>query len=131
LFVRRVNISRILQGIAGADVRKALEMFLSILISGFLTEDKITSHVAGAKTISIPDSLIIKILMRTDYRFFHDKSGFIKNLFTFKPEMVRPNNFIMVCILYFLATNRKHRGEIGLEGYFSIPRICDEVTLLG
>jgi len=33
--------------------------------------------------------------------------------------------------LYFLATNRKHRGEIGLEGYFSIPRICDEMTLLG
>ncbi len=69
--------------------------------------------------------------MRTDYRFFHDKSGYIKNIFTFDSEMRRPNNFIMPSILYFLATNRKTRGEIGIEGYFSVPRICDEMVLLG
>jgi uncharacterized protein (DUF2267 family) len=131
LFVRRVNVSRMLQGIAGADVRKALDMFFSILVSGYLSEDRITSYAAGARTISIPDSLIIKILMRTDYRFFHDQSGFIKNIFTFDQQMKRPNNFMISNILYFLAVNRKTRGEIGLEGYFSIPRVCDEMALLG
>ena len=42
LFEKKHNLSRILQGIAGRDVRQALEMFVSILNSGHLSEEAIT-----------------------------------------------------------------------------------------
>jgi len=77
LFGRRRNISWILEGIAGRDVRRALEMFVSILNSGHLSEEAITSNVRGAKSILIQERLVLKILMRTEYRFFSKGSGFI------------------------------------------------------
>jgi hypothetical protein len=120
-----------LQGLAGADVRKALEMFVAILTSGHLSEDAITSQAQGAGAIIIPEYTVLKILMRTEYRFFSDASGFIKNIFGFEQAWENANNFLLVEILYFLTRNRNVRGEIGLEGYFSVGRIADELQLLG
>ncbi len=81
LFERRHNISRILQAIAGRNIRRALEMFEAILTSGHLSAEAITSNVKGAGEIAIPEYTVLKILMRTEYRFFSDNSGFIANIF--------------------------------------------------
>ena len=64
-----------LQGLAGRDIRKALDMFVSILYSGHLAEEQITSTAKGG-SIEIPEYRVLKSLMRTEYRFFNDKSGF-------------------------------------------------------
>jgi hypothetical protein len=77
LFDRKHNVSRVLQGLAGRDVRRALDMFVSILNSGHLQEEAITSTAKGAGDISIPEYRVLKILMRTEYRFFNDNSGFV------------------------------------------------------
>jgi hypothetical protein len=131
IFHYKKNISRMLQGLAGSDVRKALDMFVAILTSGHLSEDAITSQSQGAGAIVIPEYTVLKILMRTEYRFFSDDSGFVKNLFGFAQNWENPNNFLLVEILYFLTRHRSLRGEIGLQGYFSIARIADELQLLG
>ena len=47
LFERKRNVSRILQGLAGRDVRRALEMFVAILTSGHLREEAILSNAVG------------------------------------------------------------------------------------
>ena len=47
------------------------------------------------------------------------------------PEWQKPDNFIMIEILYFLARNRKRKGETGLEGYFSCRRVADELQRMG
>ena len=45
LFVYKHNVSRVLQGIAGRDVRRALEMFVSILNSGVIRQlESAVSH---------------------------------------------------------------------------------------
>jgi hypothetical protein len=130
LFDRKQNISRVLQGLAGRDIRKALDMFVSILNSGHLTEEQITSTAKGG-AISIPEYRVLKILMRTEYRFFHDKSGFISNVFHSEPEWVQPNNFLVADILFWLCDNRKLKGEIGLEGFFTVERIASELQRRG
>ena len=61
LFDRRHNVSRILQGLAGRDVRRALDMFVSILNSGHLGDDAITSTAIGARGIAIPEYRILRI----------------------------------------------------------------------
>jgi hypothetical protein len=131
LFDRKHNVSRVLQGLAGRDVRRALDMFVAILNSGHLREEAITSTTKGAGGISIPEYRVLKILMRTEYRFFNDNSGFVANIFHFDEEWHQPNNFILPEILFWLCDNRKMRGEIGLEGFFSVQRLAEELQRRG
>jgi hypothetical protein len=131
IFGRRSNIARILEALAGRDVRKALEMFVSIVTSGHLSTSAITSSVRGEGAIPISEYHIIRIVMRTDYRFFSDNSGNISNIFHYENEWTRPDNFLLSEILFFLSMHRKQQGELGLEGYFSVRRICDEIQKLG
>lgn len=131
LFERRHNVSRILQALAGRNIREALEMFVSILNSGHLREEAITSTALGAGGIALPEYRVLRILMRTEYRFFNNNSGFVSDIFYFDEDWQQPNNFILPEILFWLADNRKRRGEIGLEGYFSIARLADELQKRG
>ena len=131
LFGRRGNVSRVLEAIAGRDVRKALEMFVAIVTSGHLSTSAITSNVKGAGEFPINEYHIIRILMRTDYRFFSDNSPNISNIFHYDNDWVQPDNFLLIEILYFLCTYRKQRGELGLEGYFSVNHVSDVLQKLG
>jgi hypothetical protein len=131
LFERRHNISRILEALAGRDVRRALEMFVSVITSGHLSEASITSSVMGARSIPIKEHNVLKILMRTDYRFASDHSGYILNIFGFDKEWERPDNFLMIEVLYYLTANRKKRGQIGLEGYFTCRSIAHALQRYG
>jgi hypothetical protein len=131
LFDRKRNISRVLEAVAGWDVRRALEMFVSIITSGHLSETAITSTVLGAKGTPITEQNILRILMRTEYRFFSDHSGFLFNVFNFNPDWQKPDNFLLIEALYYLARNRKRRGQIGLEGYFTCRHVADELQRQG
>jgi hypothetical protein len=131
LFGQRTNVARVLEALSGRDVRKALEMFVSIVTSGHLSTSALTSAVKGEGQIPITEYHILRILMRTDYRFFSDASGYVSNLFYYDNDWAQPDNFLLIEILYFLAMNRKRVGEIGLEGYYSTRRVCDEVQRIG
>jgi hypothetical protein len=131
LFGTRTNVARILEALAGRDVRKALEMFVSIVTSGHLSTSAILSNVRGAAGFPISEFHIIRILMRADYRFFSENNDTITNMFHYSNDWVKPDNFLLVEVLYFLCLNRKRQGELGLEGYFCVRRICDELQKLG
>src|SRR6266849_2620163 len=47
IFDRKRNISRVLEALAGRDVRRALDMFVSIITSGHVSPTSITSTVLG------------------------------------------------------------------------------------
>ena len=112
-------------------MRRALDMFVAILNSGHLQEEAITSTAKGAGGIAIPEYRILKILMRTEYRFFNDNSGFVANIFHFDEAWHQPNNFILSEILFWLCDNRKTRGDIGLEGFFTVQRIAEALQRRG
>jgi hypothetical protein len=131
VFDRKRNVSRVLEALAGRNVRRALDMFVSIITSGHISPTSITSTVMGGGELPVTERDVIKVLMRTDYRFFSDQSGFISNIFSCDPDWQRPDNFLLAEILYFLGANRKRRGEIGLEGYFSCRHVADEMQRLG
>ncbi len=131
LFGRRRNVARVLEALSGSDVRRALEMFVSIVTSGHLSTSTITSNVLGEGGIPLAEYHILRILMRTDYRFFHDTSGYVTNIFGFDPAWPGADNFLLSEVLYYLSINRKRQGPLGLEGYFSVAGICDEIERLG
>lgn len=131
LFDRNKNIARVLEALAGKDVRKALDMFVSIIISGHLSETTIASNTIGGGTDQLQEFTILKILMRTHYKLASKTSGFVKNLFSFNEKCRSADNFIAVEILYFLAKSRKLTGGIGLEGYFTFTQIVDRLQTFG
>jgi len=131
LFNRKRNISRVLEAIAGGDVRRALDMFVSIITSGHFSESVITANVLGRGYIGVSEQLILKILMRVDYRFFSDHTGFVSNILASNPDWQKPDNFLLVEALYFLALNRKRVGQIGIEGYFTCDAVAYEMQRYG
>ena len=131
LFERKRNISRVLEALSGRDVRRALEMFVSIITSGHLSETSITSLVRGSGAFPITEHTVLKILMRTEYRFFSDQSGFTHNIFDYDDTWDKPDNFIFVELLYWLARNRKKVGQIGLEGFFTCRHLANELQRQG
>jgi hypothetical protein len=131
LFDRRNNISRVLEALAGKDVRKALEMFVSIIISGHLSETTIASHTIGGGNAPLREYTILKILMRTHYRLASKNTGFVTNLFAFNEKCKNADNFIAIEILFYLARRRKSVGGIGLEGYFTYLQIVDALQVFG
>jgi hypothetical protein len=131
IFDRKRNISRVLEALAGRNVRRALNMFVNIITSGHLSETAVTSTVMGGGTVPITEHDILKILMRTEYRFFSDRSGFVSNIFATEAEWQKPDNFLLIEALYFLALNRKRVGQIGLEGYFTCRFLAGELQRQG
>ncbi len=131
LFSKNRNIARLVESLAGIDVRRGLEIFSSIITSGHLPTTAITSTVRGAKEFPITEVLILKILMRTGYRLASDQSGFTSNIFFFESSWEKPDNFIMIETLFFLSRMRRTRGQIGLEGFFTVAFVADELQKLG
>jgi hypothetical protein len=131
LFDRRRNISRVLESLVGRDVRRALQMFVSIITSGYLSPAAIASTAIGGGSLSISEREIIKITMRTEYAFFSDHSGFASNIFAYDPDWQKPDNFLFVELLFYLSRNRKKVGQIGLEGYFTCRSIAGDMQKFG
>lgn len=131
IFQRPRNIATIIEALSGKDVRRSLDMFMSIINSGHMPEDLISSVAQGMPHVDISEYLIIKILMRGDYKFHNENSGFISNIFFCENSWERPSNFLLGEILFWLIRNRKIPGDNGQMGYFSIARIADELEAIG
>jgi hypothetical protein len=132
LFDRRRNIATVLESIAGRDVRRALEIFGAFITSGYLSTTTIASNTLGAGEVTLKEHTILRILMRTNRRFFSPQSGgFVHNIFSFDETFQKPDNFLIVEILYFLIMNRRIRGPINIEGYFTCTQVADALQKLG
>lgn len=131
LFQRPTNVSRVLEALAGRNVRKALDMFMAIITSGHMSEQLITSVATGQTARRFPEHLILRILMRQDYRYFHNSSGFVANIFTCESGWARPNNFLVIEILFMLIGARKVRGDNGQMGFLSLARVKEELEACG
>ncbi len=131
LFQRTTNVSRILEALAGRNVRKALDMFMAIITSGHMPEDVIAGVATGAPMSKFPEHLVLKILMRQDYRFFSNHSGFVANIFYTSNEWERPNNLLIPELLFFLISQRKQTGDNGQMGYVAHTRLKDHLERFG
>ena len=118
----------VLEALAGRDVRKALHMFTDILISGHLKEDRIFQTKMQKASAHLPEWLVVRILMRTNYRHYASDHGYVLNLLDVDPDSVSTTNFLTVDCLEFLAERRKKRGEINVEGYVWVRDAVNEIA---
>ncbi len=131
IFERPRNISKIIEALAARNVRQSLDMFMSILTSGHMSEDILTRLTIGGREASISEYTLIKILMRGDNRFYSETSGVIANIFHCDASWKRPSNLICIEVLYWLIGNRKLKGDNGHMGYFSLSHISQTLEGMG
>jgi hypothetical protein len=131
LFDRNRNISRVLEALAGKDVRRALEIFGAIITSGYLSTTTIASNTLGSGGVWLKEHTILRILMRTNRRFFSQDSGFVQNIFAYDDVCEKPDNFLLIEILFYLFKNKKTVGLINVEGYFTCTQIADAMQKMG
>ena len=125
------TVSLILEGLAGRNVRKSLEMFSRVMQSGHLSEAELTTTFLGEGEFNISEYLAIRVLMRSDYKFFADEHGFVTNLFDFDGADGVGMNFIRAEILYALIRTRKRPGAHGVEGYTYVAELLNELETIG
>lgn len=131
LFNSRSNVARVLEALAGRNVRRALDMFFAIITSGHMPEEIIASVAQGATVRSFPEYLILRALMRQSYRYFNNNTGFVANVFHCEGRWERPSNLLIPELLFFLIGQRKVRGDNGQMGYVALSRIILEMENLG
>lgn len=131
IFERHHNLAQVIQGLAGRDVRKALAIFESVLRSGHLSEEAITSKLRGAGSFEVNQDVILKTLMRGEYQFHSSHSGFVANLFYVDAKWERPSSFLVIDIVFWLWVKRKSVGPLRIQGYFSVAWIARELELRG
>ncbi|MBI5772172.1 MAG: cell division protein ZapE [Verrucomicrobia bacterium] len=131
LFHPSKRIRLVLEALAGRDVRRALQMFAEILMSGHLTDDRIFSARYGQDQVHLPEWLVIRILMRTKYQYFSEGHGYVTNLLDVDETSTTTTNFLLCEALDRLAQSRKQQGELGIEGYRHVEKLVDELSLLG
>ena len=124
------KISLILEALSGKNIRRALEMFSDILISGYFGDDLIFSITEGNK-FDIPEWLVIRVLMRSNYEFFSDNHGYTQNLLAVHAKSKTSNNFILLEVLEYLANRRKEKTDFKIEGYRYVPEVIFHCSKLG
>jgi hypothetical protein len=106
-------------------------MFMAILTSGHMPEEVIASVVQGNGFKSFPEYRILRALMRQDYRFFNNDTGFIANILHCEPRWSRPSNFLVPEILFYLIGKRKVRGDNGQMGFVAMQRLVADLEAMG
>ena len=131
LFVRPNNLSRVLEALAGRNVRTALDMFMAILTSGHMPEEVIVSVAQGTGFKKFPEYRTLRALMRQDYRFFNHHSGFVGNIFNCDSKWERPSNLLIPELMFFLLGQRKVKGDNGQMGFVALPRLLQNLEGIG
>jgi hypothetical protein len=129
LFVGHQQVGRIIDALAERDVREALGMFARILASGHFDADQVIGiGVSGEGKLD--NDILIKILMRADYRLYSEEAGFIKNIFWVPSDVFSGNIFLCAEVLGFFAQN----GMLGADkvaGFWRIEELVADLASMG
>jgi hypothetical protein len=128
LFGGEQQVGRIVDALAERDVREALGMFARMLSSGHFNADRVIKIGVGGKA-DIKHDILIKILMRADYRIYSEEAGFIKNVFEPPKNGFTGNIFLAVEILGFFAQPQGDSVRIG--GFRSFEELLSDMAGMG
>jgi hypothetical protein len=120
-----------LEAIAGKNIRKALEMFVGILVSPYLAEDHV-GFAASKSDSKVPEWMVIRALMRGRYSFYSDvrDESYIHNLLQVEERSRSIDNFVIPEVLAILIRDRRRTGELGIEGYRLVGKLVEAPELL-
>ena len=132
LFDNEGLLRRMLVGLSGKNIRRAMEIFLGFCRSGHIDEAEIYKIRMREGVYALPYHVVARVLLRQNRRFFSDQNAFVKNLFQADPHDNRlPNNFARYAILQWLKDKFYLVGPNGIKGYHQIRQLVEDLMPLG
>jgi hypothetical protein len=129
LFIGDQQVGHIVDALAERDVREALGMFSRMMSSGHFDADSVIKIGVGG-TSDLSQDMLLKILMRSDYKLYSEKAGFIRNLFGGSAVPNRENLFLTSEILGFFA-QPVPSGTDKMRGYWRLEELLADMAGLG
>jgi hypothetical protein len=124
-------IRRMITGLAGRNLRRALEIFLEFCNSGHISEDEIFRITKSEGKYTLPLHLVTQVLLRLNRRYYDSDHSYVKNLFDANRLDVHPVYFARLMILRTLLKHFSDMGYLGLKGYVHIHKLKSELIPLG
>jgi predicted RNA-binding protein with RPS1 domain len=117
-------------GLAGRDLRRAMEIFLDFCKSGHITESEITKICQAGGNYPIPFHIVSRVLMRMNRRFYNSDNSYVKNVFYSNPDDPKPFHFSRLAILKWLHSKHKKKGPINQPGYHKVSDLKSDLFLI-
>lgn len=124
-------IRSLILGLAGRDIRRAMEIFLEFCRSGHIGAAEYLKIRTLKGQYSLPYTVVSRVLLRRNRRFYDGDSSFLKNLFQCDPEDSRPDVFVRADILEWLRTKHREVGPTGVRGFHQCRILISELMPLG
>ena len=124
-------VRQVMTGLAGRDVRKALELFLDFCMSGHIGEDEIYKIRVLEGDYALPLSVVARVLLRMHRRFYDGKYAYLKNIVQCEPSDSLPDHFVRLTILHWLARRLREKGPAGVEGFHRARDLVTDLATLG
>lgn len=122
---------RLIVGLAGRNMRRALEIFLEFCKSGYIGDDQIFRIRQSEGDYTLPFHQVATVILRMNRRFYDGDHSYIKNLFGANINDATPGFFCRYLILRWLCDRLKSVGPAGLEGYFPKAEIKKAILPYG
>lgn len=131
IFEHDLHIRRLIVGLAGRNMRRALEIFLEFCTSGHITEDHILKMRQSQGQYVLPLSLVTTVLLRLNQRFYDSSRAYLKNIYFADERDQRPHFFVRLLILRWLSERFSNHGPTRLKGYFPIGEMRSDLSRYG
>ena len=124
-------VRQVMTGIAGRDVRRALEIFLDFCMSGHIGEDEIYKirFFEGQHVLSL--SVVARVLLRMHRRFYDGTRSYLKNIVQCDPKDPLPDNFVRLTLLHWFHQKLSIKGPAGVEGFHRVADMVSDLSALG
>lgn len=124
-------VRKIMTGLAGRDVRRALEIFLDFCNSGHIGEDEIYKIRFFEGKYVLPLSVVARVLLRMQRRYYDGTKAYIKNIVQCEPNDALPDHFVRLAILHWLEQHQRLQGPAGVIGFHPAGKIVRDLVQLG
>lgn len=125
----------VINGLAGRDIRKGIEIFLDFCKSGHITDGEILQmkytheHLHGV--YRIPNHIVANVFFRGNRKYYSDADTRVKSLFYSDPNDNLPDPFVRLGILKWLNDRRNVKGPSSSLGFHKVSTLIQELVHFG
>lgn len=131
LFENERFARRMITGLAGWDMRKAMEIFIDLCRSGYIDEGRILANQVSGDSFKLSEDIVLNVLMRTHRMYYDGENSRIKNIFQIDRLSRRPCHFIRFWILLWLYERYKVEGPSGVRGFHLTRELISFMVKIG
>jgi hypothetical protein len=131
IFEHDKHIRRLITGLSGRNLRRALEIFLEFCNSGHIAEDDIYKILRSNGQYVLPRHLVTTVLLRMSRRFYDSDASYLKNIFGADERDENFNYFTRLLILKWLQKHINSFGPNRQKGYHRLATVWQALSPMG